>query len=124
MPNVEVVLFQEDDGSIPLRDWLDALPVKARVKCLQRLNLLSELGHELRRPHAEYLEGTDLYELRVRHFRVQYRMLYFFHGQEATILSHGFSKEGKIPPGEIALATERMTRFRANPGRHAFRGEG
>src|SRR4051812_47775662 len=124
MPATNVVLFREDDGSIPLRDWLDGLPPLARERCLARILLLEEHGHELRRPHAEYIEGTDLYELRVKYHRVNYRMLYFFHGQVAAVLSHGFAKEDKIPPGEIRLALARMERYKSDPERYGDRGEG
>ena len=123
MPSTTVILYLEDDGSVPVRDWLDGLAANARDRCLARLALLEQLGHELRRPHAEYLEGTDLYELRVRYHRVNLRMLYFFHGREAAVVSHGFSKEREIPPGEIALASERMAKFRAAPERHTHREE-
>ncbi len=61
MPATNVVLFRDDDGSVPLRDWLDGLSAQARDRCLARILLLEEWGHELRRPHAEYIEGTDLY---------------------------------------------------------------
>ena len=123
MPLTIVIPYLEDDGSIPLRDWLDELPQKARERCLARLGLLEEHGHELRRPHAEYLEGTNLYELRVKFHRVNLRILYFFHEQEAAVVSHGFAKEGKIPQREIDLATDRMRRFKADPGRHTPRDE-
>jgi phage-related protein len=123
MPPVDVIPYQEDDGSVPLADWLAGLVAEARDRCLARLELLEEHGHDLRRPHAEYLEGTDLYELRVKFHRVNYRMLYFFHGRTAAVVSHGFSKRDKVPPGEIKLATERMKKFRAAPTRHGFRGE-
>ena len=123
MPLTIVITFLEDDGSIPLRDWLDELPQKARERCLARLGLLEEHGHELRRPHAEYLEGTDLYELRIKFHRVNLRILYFFQEQEAAVVSHGFAKEGKIPQREIDLATDRMRRFKADPGRHTPRDE-
>jgi phage-related protein len=122
MPPVEVILYQEGDA-VPLMDWLAGLVPDARDRCLARLALLEEYGHDLRRPHAEYLEGTDLYELRVKFHRVNYRMLYFFHGRTAAVVSHGFSKEDKIPPGEIRLATARMEKFQAHPTRHGFRGE-
>jgi phage-related protein len=118
MPQTIVITYLEDDGSIPIRDWLDDLQAGVRDRCLARLVLLEEYGHELRRPHAEYLEGTDLYELRLKYHRVNYRMLYFFHGQEAIVVSHGFTKEGKIPQQEINLATDRMNKFRAAPKRH------
>jgi phage-related protein len=86
--------------------------------------LLERFGHELRRPAAEYIEGTDLYELRVKFHKVNLRMLYFFHGQEAVVVSHGFSKEGRLPQKEIDLATERMRKFKADPERHTPRQEG
>ena len=123
MPVTNVILYLEDDGAIPVRDWLDGLQVVARDRCLARLALLEEHGHELRRPHAEYLEATDLYELRVKHHRVNLRMLDFFHGREAAVVSHGFAKEGKIPRKEIDLATERMAKLKADPVRHTPREE-
>ena len=123
MPRTNVIPYREDDDSIPLRDWLDGLQAAARDRCLAKLELLQEHGHELRRPHAEYLEGTDLYELRVKYHRVNLRMLYFFHGQAAAVVSHGFAKEQKLPPSEIALAKRRMEKFRKNPTRHTFTEE-
>ncbi len=84
MPETEVILYREDDGTVPLDpDWLASIPAEARDRCVERLVLLARLGHELRRPHAEHLKGTDLYELRVKFYRVNYRMLYFFHENES-----------------------------------------
>ena len=121
MPPVAVLVYQEDDASAPLRDWLAGLPAESRDRCLARIDLLAERGHELRRPHAEYLAGTDLYELRVKVRNVQLRLLYFFDGRSAVVLSHGFAKEGKIPPAEIRLAMRHMENFRADPDRHTFK---
>jgi phage-related protein len=123
MPLTNVVLYLEDDQSIPVRDWLDGLPAEAQDRCLSRLALLEEFGHELRRPHAEHLKGTDLYELRVKYYRINLRMLYFFHEQENAVVISGFSKERQIPPKEIALATKRMRKFRSDPERHTPRDE-
>jgi phage-related protein len=118
VPETEVILYREDDGTVPLDDWLASIPAEARDRCVERLVLLARLGHELRRPHAEHLKGTDLYELRVKFYRVNYRMLYFFHERIAAVVSHGFAKERKIPPGEIELATTRMAKFLADPENH------
>ncbi|MEH1871881.1 type II toxin-antitoxin system RelE/ParE family toxin [Nostoc sp.] len=38
---------------------------------------LAEYGFELRRPAADLLRD-GIYELRAKHVRVQYRILYFF----------------------------------------------
>jgi phage-related protein len=119
MPTTDVVMYREDDGSVPLRDWLDGLPSEASARCLARLALLHEKGHELRRPHAENI-GKGLYELRVKFGHVNLRMLYFFHGRTVAVVSHGFAKEQKLPPSEIALAQRRMEKFQKSPARHTF----
>jgi hypothetical protein len=46
---------------------------------------------------------------------------YFFSGEGAVILSHGFTKEAKVPAKEIALAVARRDRFRRDPAAHSFR---
>lgn len=122
MPETEVIIYRDEDGTAPLVEWLTSLAAEARDRCIDRLALLGQEGHELRRPHAEYLEGTDLYELRVRFHRINYRMLYFFHGRTAAVVSHGFAKESRVPPREIKLATARMRKFLADPGNHTLRG--
>src|SRR4051794_1080541 len=121
MPPVNVEVYRDEDGTVPFNRWLAALPVDARDRCLARLALLGEHGHELRRPHSEHIEGTDLYELRIRYYHINYRILYFFHGRTVAVVAHGLTKEKRLPPGDIALAGERMRKFRADPGRHTFR---
>ncbi len=95
MPRTKVVLYQEADGTVPLLSWLDRLPDKAKDKWSVALGRLVELGHELRRPEADLLRD-GIYELRVRLRRVNYRMLYFFHGNVAAVVSHGLVKEDPI----------------------------
>lgn len=80
---------------------------------------LAELGHELRRPEADLLRD-GIYELRVDHRGQNYRMLYFFHGQQAAVLSHGIVKERQVPPREIDLAITCKTRFMAAPTTHTY----
>jgi len=119
LPRVEVFYFHEGD-TIPLIQWLDDLPVKAQDKCQVRLQRLEELGHELRRPEADYLRD-DIYELRASYQGVHYRMLYFFHGRTAVVVSHGIIREQQVPPRDIDLAMKRKERFESNPEGHAFK---
>ena len=120
MPKIRLVAYREDDGTVPLRDWLDGLQGKARDKCLVRLQRLEALGHELRRPEADFLRD-DIHELRVNHRRLNYRMLYFFRGRKATIVSHGCTKERTVPKREIEAAIARKRRFARNPKKHSER---
>ncbi len=120
MPRIEVVFFREIDGTVPLVDWLAELPTGARAKCRVRLDRLEELGHELRRPEAEYLR-EGIYELRTKYAGVNYRMLYFFHGRTAAVVSHGIMKQqAGVPPKDIERAVQRKALFEANPKRHIF----
>jgi len=99
--------------------WLTTLPHGAYAKSQAYLRLLEAEGHELRRPIADYLRD-GIHELRPSIAHVHYRILYFFHGSEAVVISHGLTKEDKVPAAEIERAIERMARFRANPLKHTF----
>ncbi|MGH9891938.1 MAG: type II toxin-antitoxin system RelE/ParE family toxin [bacterium] len=119
MPRTDVVLFAEVGGAVPLLEWLDGQLPKAQDKCIVRMERLAELGHELRRPEADYLRD-GIYELRVILQRVHYRMLYFF-VEGRAVLSHGLTKEGKVPDVEIDRAIERKVRFERDPEKHTHR---
>jgi len=119
MPKSELLLFQEKDGTVPLLEWLDRLTQKAQDKCQTKLGRLAELGHELRRPEADYLRD-GIYELRVGLNHVNYRMLYFFHGQNVVVLSHGLTKQKRVPPKEIDLAVARKEEFESDPKAHTY----
>jgi hypothetical protein len=81
VPQTEVVLFSEDDGSVPLLEWLDAQPAKVQDKCIVRLERLSEMGHELRRPEADFLRD-GIYELRFSFNTVQLRRIWLYFASE------------------------------------------
>ncbi|MCX7011834.1 MAG: type II toxin-antitoxin system RelE/ParE family toxin [Candidatus Sumerlaeota bacterium] len=115
--------FSRGGGSVPLLEWLEGLQPRARLKCLAQLRRLREAGYELRRPAADYLRD-GVYELRVQLEGLQHRILYFFHGRTAVVLSHGLIKPGaKVPPKEIDQAVKRKRLFESDPDRHTFLGE-
>jgi phage-related protein len=120
MPQTEVVLFQDDDGSVPVLDWLDQLSQKARDKCRVRIERLQALGHELRRPETDYLRD-GIYELRFGLAGQNYRVLYFFHGRRAAVLAQGLVKERVVPPRQIEMAIRRKQQFEINPERHTYK---
>src|SRR3990170_7296922 len=117
MPKTTVVFYQDDPDTVPVLDWLDSLPSKAQDKCLVRIERLRDLGHEPRRPETDLLRD-GIYELRVGFSGVNYRMLYFFHGQTAAVVSHGCTKERIVPAREIELAIQRKAKVAKAPERH------
>lgn len=120
MPETRVIFYQEQDGTVPLLMWLDDLPEKVQLKCLGRIERLKQEGHALRRPEADFLRDK-IYELRIGFQGINYRMLYFFHGNVAAVMSHGIVKEDKVPPKEIEKAIERMEKFQSNPDIHTYK---
>src|SRR5579862_964162 len=103
MPRTELIYYQEKSGTSPVVTWLRELRgknLKAWVNCRARIEQLEQMGHELRRPAADYLRD-GIYELRAKQGNVQYRLLYFFHGREAAILAHGLTKEDTVPRADI-----------------------
>jgi len=117
MPQTEVFFYQEEDGSVPVHAWLKELAAKNRraaAACIARLRLLKAFGHELRRPHADYLRD-GIYELRAKRTNVNYRILYFYHGQHVAVLAHAATKEKRIPPADIERAIERKRRYEQDP---------
>lgn len=109
MPQTSIRVFQVSDGNVPLLDWLENLEKcdsKAYAKCLERILQLESLGNELRRPASDSLRD-GIRELRAKSGRIQYRILYFFCGPHIACLSHGITKEGKVPDAEIDRAVDR-----------------
>src|SRR5580658_3745045 len=109
MPETHVVFYQEAGGQAPVVEWLQDLldsNEQAWANCRARIELLVQFGHELRRPAADYLRD-GIYELRAKQGRVQYRMLYFFHGRQVAILAHALTKEDEVPKVDIERALRR-----------------
>lgn len=121
MPATEVFFFRDEDGSVPVLDWLNRLRKRnerAFRKCFGLIKLLEEFGHELRRPRADILRD-GVYELRTRVGNVNYRILYGFVGKDVALLAAGQTKEKEVPARELDRAISRIAKFKTNP--EAFR---
>ena len=126
MPRTTVVFYQDAPGISDVVVWMRELRrknPKAFLKCLVRIERLEQLGHELRRPEADYLRD-EIYELRARLGTVNYRLLYFFHDRVVAVLACGLTKEGSVPSVQIERAIERKGRYRKDPGAHTFTWDG
>ena len=120
MPQTGLIFFKDSDGSVPLLEWLEELAQEnpqAYLSCVARVRMLKELGHELRRPHADYVRD-GIYELRAKKGTVQYRILYFFHGRNVAVLAHGLTKEDKLPEADLERALRRKTLFESAPHKY------
>jgi len=122
MPRTNVIFYRESNAEAPVFDWLTGLRktnLKAYATCIAAIERLAELGHELRRPMADLLRD-GIHELRIRKGRVNYRILYFFHGRGMAILGHAITKEGMVPAVEIERCTRRKRAFESDPEGHTY----
>lgn len=120
MPKTVVHFFRDGHGDVPVLDWLKELrrtDTQAYANCVAVIQRLSDDGHTLRRPTADYLRDK-IYELRAKHGRVSYRILYFFHGQNVAILAHALTKEDVVPRGDIERAIARRRQYEEDPKTH------
>jgi hypothetical protein len=126
VPKTAVVFFRDADGSIPTKLWMDDVVAKrdrrAVAKLRARIRMLESDGLDLGRPVADTLRD-GIYELRAEFGGVNYRLLYFFTGSTAAVVSHGLTKEARVPEQEIDLAVRRKTLFESDPERYAYHGE-
>jgi len=52
-----IVFYEKENGSIPVQEFLDALPVKHRVKAVHDIDVLEEYGATLTEPHVKHIHG-------------------------------------------------------------------
>jgi hypothetical protein len=68
MPQTTIVFYKGENDAEPVEYWLRVLRRRDRrayAACIARIQRLIAMGHELRRPEADYLRD-GIYELRVR----------------------------------------------------------
>ena len=117
--------YQDERGRIPAVEWLKELRNRDRAayaKCVAAINRLAAEGYALKRPTAAPVKDK-IYELRAKRGRVNYRILYFFHGKNAAILAHALTKEDKVPEADVKRAVKRTRLYESNPKRHTYQEE-
>lgn len=110
MNDFEVILYEKENGEIPVEKFLDNLPIKMKAKVVGLIQILQEFGNDLREPYSKYL-GDGIFELRAKQGSDLSRVLYFFYLDKKIILTNGFVKKSqKTPKPEI----QKAKRYRDN----------
>jgi Phage derived protein Gp49-like (DUF891) len=63
---------------------------------------------------------TQSLELRASYQGIHYRILYFFSGKAAVVLSHGITKEREVPAKEIDRAIQRKKQVQSDFEQYTF----
>lgn len=104
MSNYTVDVYEREDGSCPLKEFISGLDLKMKMKVLRSIELLESFGPNLREPHSKNLQD-GIFELRTQSGSNITRTLYFFCVGNKIILTNGFvKKQQKTPRREIDLA--------------------
>ena len=105
---IEVKLYEMEDGTVPVEEFLGSLTKNMKAKLLQSISLLSERGYRLREPYSKPLQD-GIFELRAQFGGNISRVLYFFVIKGRAVLTHGFIKKTKKTPQQ---EIERAKRYR------------
>ena len=101
----------EDDGTIPVREFLNQMDQKTYARFQWSLEQLQARNVQARYPFVRHLEGK-LWELREESRTNIYRIIYAFFTGRRIVLLHGFEKKTeKTPQREIETAQKRLERF-------------
>ncbi|MCI9142695.1 MAG: type II toxin-antitoxin system RelE/ParE family toxin [Lachnospiraceae bacterium] len=113
---IELDFYMKENGKIPVQDFLYSLNPKLRAKAFSDIELLKQLGAELREPYVKPVKGKDnkgLYELRIKFSSDIARIFYFTYYNNKFVLLHGFIKKSmKIPENEIKIARKYMEDYK------------
>lgn len=115
----DIRFFRNAKGKCPVLESLKILPQQSKAKAYARIERLAEMGNQLKRPECDYLRD-EIYELRWRVVKVQYRLLYFFAGEQIVVLSHIITKEKEVPPKEIDACIYHKKLFIENPDKYTY----
>jgi len=107
----QVHYYSREDGSMPVKEYIDNLSLRERAKVMAFIKLLEDRGPSLPRPYADLLDD-GIHELRIKLTGTQTRILYFFCYQDIIVLTNVFDKHTKkVPIDKIELAKESRTDF-------------
>lgn len=104
----DIEFYQKENGDVPVKIFLESLPIKLRAKTLREIELLEKHGFDLKEPHTRPIKGKvnkGIYELRIKFSTDISRVFYFVYSGSTFVLLHGFIKKTiKTPTGEIDRA--------------------
>jgi phage-related protein len=108
----KVMFYQTERGESPIAEFLESLPEKAQVKCIDYMLLLEERGNRLPSNYASKVED-NLWELRPEFSGIEYRYFYFSYVDNQIVIVHAVSKKSqRLKPGDVKLSLSRVEEVR------------
>ncbi|MDD3402260.1 MAG: type II toxin-antitoxin system RelE/ParE family toxin [Hespellia sp.] len=116
----QVKYYKKENGSEPVKDFLDQLPLKMQSKAMATIEILEEFGVQLREPYSKPI-GNGLFELRIKFASDISRIFFFFYSGNNIILTNGFIKKaGKLSSREKKKAMSYKQDYERRYGHDKF----
>lgn len=107
----EIQYFISSSGVNPVKDFINLLEYKQKIKIFHIFKLIIEYGISSIPRHIKKLSGTLLWEIRILG-KDNIRILYIISRRETVLLLHGFIKKTqKTNPKEIIIAIKRYRQW-------------
>jgi phage-related protein len=113
--NLIAKFYRAPDGSQPVDDFIEGLPVEVQVIVdaqIARINMLDEIHNQLAFPHSSQVRGS-LRELRCHYGNTLYRVLYRQSGHFVILLHMIRKNTHAVHAADIAVAERRWADFQA-----------
>ena len=108
----KIIYYETLNGRSPVFNFIQSLDAKLKSKVIGVLDLLKELGIQIRSPHAKKLIGTNLWELRILG-EANIRIFYVAIVNRKFLLLHAFAKKKqKTDKKEIKIANDRLKDYK------------
>lgn len=112
----ELEFYMRENGKVPVQEFLYLLSPKLRAKAFSDIELLRNMGNELREPYVKPIKGKNnkgLYELRIKFASDIARIFYFTYYNNKYVLLHGFIKKRlNLPKAEVDKARKYMEDYK------------
>ena len=106
----EVEYYKQENGNIPVLEFLLTLSPKIRAKTFSEIELLKKHGNKLREPYVKAIKGDKykgIFELRTKVASDINRIFYFTWSNNTFVLLNGFTKKSeKTPIKELNRAVQ------------------
>ena len=97
----QVEYYKQENGNIPVLEFLLTLSPKIRAKTFSEIELLKKHGNKLREPYVKSIKGDKydgIFELRTKFATDITRIFYFTWSNNTFILLNGFTKKSEKTP--------------------------
>ena len=106
-PVTKVVYYLTSQNKNPVKDFLQSLTKKQKLKVFRIFDSLEKYGLSSIIPHVRKLSGTPLWEIRILG-QDNIRIVYIAIKDDNILILHGFIKKSqKTPENEISISLKR-----------------